>query len=137
MSPSTLSTVPQSYRVWSATGVAGAMEMPRNPLFSLLFYLSCLASSQGTPVHYDLVSGDTCPLCVFVVQPLRSPSPSGSPELTCGLFEDMILRPFCPSVWCAQSEDAVCLVVRGQSRSNEETAAPAGHCHLHLGPGWC
>lgn len=58
------------------------METPRNPLFTLLFYLS-----QGTPVHYGLVSGDSYPLCVSVVQPLRSPSPRGSPELTCGLVE--------------------------------------------------
>lgn len=60
------------------------MEMPRNPLFTLFFYLSIMASSQGTPAH-----------CAFLFSnPSGSTPPRGSLELTCGLVEGMYAGPF-------------------------------------------
>ena len=98
------------------------METPRNPLFTLLFYLSYPASSQGTPVHYGLVSGDTCPLWPrlrghlptvhFCFPTPQDPLPPGVPwNLPVGLLRACTPAPLPFRVY-AQSEDAGCPVVR-------------------------
>lgn len=88
-------------------------------------------------VSPGLGSGDTCPLCFPVVQPLRTEAcvprswlvedmNSSLLALWCGLCSLRML----PAPWSGTRQ------WREQSRSNEETVALAWHCHLQLGPRW-